>query len=61
MQKKNPKVDGLLRKESKWREEFETLRTIVLDCELDEDVKWFQPCYTLEKKNVVLIHGFKEY
>ena len=43
------------------REEFEALRNIVLDCELVEEVKWYQPCYTLQKKNVVLIHGFKEY
>ena len=61
MNRTNPKVDGVLRRESKWREEFETLRTIVLDCGLTEDLKWYQPCYTLQKKNVVLIHGFKEY
>lgn len=61
MNKKNPKVDSLLRHEKKWREEFEILRTIVLDCGLAEDLKWYQPCYTLQKKNVVLIHGFKEY
>jgi len=61
MNRKNPKVDGLLRRETKWREEFETLRTIILDFELDEGVKWYQPCYTLQDKNVVLIHGFKEY
>ena len=61
MNRPNPKVDGLLRRETKWREEFEALRNIVLDCELVEEVKWYQPCYTLQKKNVVLIHGFKEY
>jgi uncharacterized protein YdeI (YjbR/CyaY-like superfamily) len=61
MNKKNPSVDGLLRREAKWRNEFETLRTIVLDSGLDEKVKWYQPCYTLQGKNVVLIHGFKEY
>lgn len=61
MNKRNPKIDALLRQEKKWREEFETLRSIALDCELTEDVKWYQPCYTLEGRNVVLIHGFKEY
>jgi len=61
MTNKNPKVDSLLRHEKKWRDEFETLRMIVLDCGLAEELKWFQPCYTLQKKNVVLIHGFKEY
>jgi uncharacterized protein YdeI (YjbR/CyaY-like superfamily) len=58
---KNPKVDAMLRGLKKWREEFEALRTIVLDCGLTEDFKWYQACYTVEDKNIVLIHGFKEY
>lgn len=57
----NPKVDGFLRKAKKWKEEFEKLREIVLDCELTEDFKWMHPCYTYENKNIVLIHGFKAY
>lgn len=61
MNRTNPKVDGLLRKAKKWQEEFRTLRRIVLDCPLNEEVKWGQPCYASEKKNIVLIHGFKEY
>jgi uncharacterized protein YdeI (YjbR/CyaY-like superfamily) len=61
MNRKNPKVDAVLRQQKKWQEEFETLRTIVLDCGLTEDLKWYQPCYALEDRNVVLIHGFKEY
>ena len=59
--KMNPKVDEFLTKAKKWKEEYETLRKIVLDCELTEDYKWMNPCYTFEKKNIVLIHGFKEY
>ena len=61
MNKKNPKVDGILQQEKKWREEFETLRTIALDSELAEELKWYQACYTLQGKNFVLIHGFKEF
>ncbi len=57
----NPKVDEFLTKAKKWKEEYETLRKIVLDCELTEDFKWMNPCYTFEKKNIVLMHGFKEY
>jgi uncharacterized protein YdeI (YjbR/CyaY-like superfamily) len=57
----NPAVDKVLGKARKWREEFEALRRIVLDCGLTEDLKWGQPCYSLEGSNVVLIHGFKEY
>jgi len=61
MNRRNPKVDSVLRHEKKWREEFDTLRTIILDFPFTEELKWYQPCYTLQKKNVVLIHGFKEY
>ena len=61
MNKKNPKVDAFLRKTEKWQEEFKNLRRIILDCGLTEELKWGVPCYTFENKNVVLIHGFKEY
>lgn len=37
------------------------MREIVLSCDLNEELKWGVPCYTLEKKNVVLIHTFKDY
>lgn len=57
----NPKVDEFLGKAKQWKEEYEKLRCIVLDCELTEEFKWMHPCYTFEKKNIVLIHGFKEY
>ena len=57
----NPKVDAFLSRERKWREEFEKLRAIVLDCGLTEELKWGVPCYTFQKRNVVLMHGFKDY
>jgi uncharacterized protein YdeI (YjbR/CyaY-like superfamily) len=57
----NPKVDAYLSKANKWQEEFEKLRMIILDFQLTEELKWGVPCYTFEKRNIVLIHGFKEY
>jgi uncharacterized protein YdeI (YjbR/CyaY-like superfamily) len=57
----NPKVDFYFNKVTKWQEEYEKLRMIVLDSQLTEELKWGVPCYTLQKKNVVLIHGFKDY
>ncbi len=57
----NRKVDLFLRKASKWQKEMTILRTLVLECGLNEDFKWMHPCYTYKKSNVVLIHGFKEY
>lgn len=57
----NPKVDFFFGKDKNWHEEFEKLRTIILDCGLMEELKWGQPCYTYQNRNIVLIHGFKEY
>ncbi|AWM15877.1 YdeI family protein [Bacillus inaquosorum] len=57
----NPKVDEFLSKATKWKEEYEKLRNICLDFELTEEFKWKHPCYTFNSKNIVLIHGFKEY
>ena len=57
----NPKVDAFLRKAKKWKEESEKLRMILLDCPLQEELKWGEPCYTFQGKNVVLIGGFKDY
>src|SRR5438046_4408625 len=66
----NPKVDWFFDKATKWQKEYEKLRTILLDCGLTEELKWGCPCYThptgssgraFEKRNIVLIHGFKEY
>lgn len=57
----NPKVNWYFEKDAKWQKEFEQLRMIVLDCGLNEELKWGNPCYTFDGSNIVLIHGFKEY
>ncbi|HEX3082961.1 MAG TPA: DUF1801 domain-containing protein, partial [Pyrinomonadaceae bacterium] len=56
----NPKVDWFFNK-GQWQEEFGKLRMIVLACGLTEELKWGCPCYTFQKRNIVLMHGFKEY
>lgn len=61
MNRTNPKVDFFFNKAGKWHDEFAKMRMFVLDCGLDEELKWGQPCYTFQKKNIVLIHGFKDY
>ena len=57
----NPKVDFFFNKAGKWQREVNKLRTIVLDCQLTEELKWGCPCYTIKEGNIVLIHVFKEY
>ena len=61
MNKKNPHVDAFLDRATAWQKEMRKLRTIVLGCDLDEELKWGVPCYTFNNSNVVLIHAFKEY
>lgn len=61
MDRTNPKVDEFIQKSKEWQEEFEKLRTVLLDCQLTEELKWGKPCYTFEKKNIVIIQGFKDY
>ncbi|RZK66711.1 MAG: hypothetical protein EOO85_26485, partial [Pedobacter sp.] len=54
-------ADWFFTKDTKWQEEYSELRLLVLDCGLIETLKWGCPCYVVEKSNVVLIHGFKNY
>ena len=60
MANKNPKVDAYLGKAKKWRKEFEKLRTVLLGCDLTEELKWGKPCYMFEKSNVAILQGFKD-
>jgi uncharacterized protein YdeI (YjbR/CyaY-like superfamily) len=60
MNRRNPKVDGYVRKSRQWQEELEKLRTILLDSPLAEEVKWRVPCYTFQESNVVILGRFKE-
>jgi len=57
----NPRVDVFMKKQTTWREEYGVLRELALASGLDEDLKWMHPCYTLNDKNVFLLHSFKEY
>jgi uncharacterized protein YdeI (YjbR/CyaY-like superfamily) len=57
----NPKVDEFLSEAPKWHDEFEKLRKICLDCGLTEEWKWGKPCYTLQKSNIVILQGFRDY
>ncbi len=62
----NHRVDFFFEKATQWKKEFEQLRMIILNSkaigyELTEELKWGQACYSFQKKNIVLMHGFKEY
>ncbi|MGR3592545.1 MAG: YdeI/OmpD-associated family protein [Limimaricola soesokkakensis] len=54
----SPEINDLLNK-SNWQDERRRLRDIILDCDLDERVKWGKLCYAYEDSNVVIIYGMK--
>lgn len=56
----NPEIDAFLGRAARWREEMATLRSIALDCGLDEELKWGKPCYLFDGANVAIVQPFKE-
>jgi uncharacterized protein YdeI (YjbR/CyaY-like superfamily) len=70
----NPKVDLFLMdgcgrcklyqtpqcKVHKWPEELNTLRGLILQFGLEEEIKWGFPCYTLNGKNILMLAPFKD-
>lgn len=59
--KMNPRIDEYLSNVKQWYAESEKLRSILLTCDLTEELKWGKPCYTFDDKNIVIIQGFKAY
>ena len=45
-----------------WHQELDFLRKLILEStNLNEEMKWGMPCYTVNKKNVLMLAAFKEY
>jgi uncharacterized protein YdeI (YjbR/CyaY-like superfamily) len=59
--KDNSKVEFYFTKHEKWKEEILELRSILLSCDLQEELKWGVPCYTWDNHNIIFIHVFKNY
>lgn len=57
----NSEVDAFLERAKNWKSEMTYLRKIALDCGLTEELKWRQPCYTYNGKNIIIIGAFKEF
>ncbi len=54
-------VEEYFEKNPKWQKELERLRSILLQTEFIETLKWGIPTYTINKKNVVGLAAFKNY
>jgi len=57
----NSKVDAFVARAKTWRGEIQKIRATLLECGLDEDLKWGKPCFSFEGKNVAIIQPFKEH
>ena len=57
----NHRVDVFMKKTTAWHDEYAALREIALSTGLTEDLRWMHPCYTLNDKNIFLLHAFKGY
>ena len=55
----HPEVDLYIARSKQWQVEIQILRIILLSCKLEETIKWGQPCYTINDKNIVIITPFK--
>jgi uncharacterized protein YdeI (YjbR/CyaY-like superfamily) len=59
MKTTNPKVDAYISRAKTWRAEMQKIRSILLECGVDEDLKWGKPCFQFGDKNIAIIQPFK--
>lgn len=57
----NPKVDAYIKRSTKWPQEMQALRTILLGSGLTEELKWGKPCYSHEGANIVILQEMKAF
>lgn len=57
----NPNVTAFISNDHKWEFILSQFRRIILECGLEEEFKWKQPCYTYKGKNIVILASFKNY
>ncbi|MDE3001563.1 MAG: DUF1801 domain-containing protein [Gemmatimonadota bacterium] len=56
-----PEVDEVFLNATRWLQEAEALRQILLDCDLTEALKWGKPCYAHDGKNICIIQSMKDF
>lgn len=57
----NPKADAFINRQGAWQPELRALRGLLLDCGLDEEMKWGKPCYGKGDKNIAILQPMKEH
>lgn len=61
MSAQGSKVDEFVSRAKDWQVEIQMLRSILLDCGLDEELKWGKPCFMFEGHNLAIIQPFKQH
>ena len=54
------RVDAYIARAPQWQDEMQALRALLVDCGLQEELKWGKPCFTFEGRNVAIIQPFKK-
>lgn len=54
-------VDDYIIKHPEWSEAIQYLRSIFLDADLEETIKWMFPVFMLDRKNILSIGATKKY
>jgi uncharacterized protein YdeI (YjbR/CyaY-like superfamily) len=57
----NADVDAYIEQSDRWPEEISALRPILAGCGMDEEIKWAKPCYTHERRNIVILQEMKDF
>jgi uncharacterized protein YdeI (YjbR/CyaY-like superfamily) len=52
-------VDRYIQRSTKWPEEMAELRSVLLGCGLQEDIKWGKPCFSHEGNNIAILQEMK--
>ncbi|MCB0802909.1 MAG: DUF1801 domain-containing protein [Flavobacteriales bacterium] len=55
------KVEEYIEKHQKWSEALSIIRNVILETELEEQIKWGAPVYALNGKNVLGLAAFKNH
>ncbi len=59
MSAQSARVSAFVSRARNWQGETQKLRSILLECGLDEDLKWGKPCFMFKGANVAIIQPFK--
>ncbi len=54
-------IDAYFANAKRWRDESERLRVVLLDCGLEEAIKWGKPCYGTGSANIAIMQPMKAF